>query len=70
VNEEVSSPGLPERIRDLLRRKGNRILAIKDIHQRLNEEPDSESRFHRDEVERVVERLEREGELLAVRGKR
>ncbi|MGA7617556.1 MAG: ribonuclease R [Thermoanaerobaculia bacterium] len=51
---------------DLLRKKGNRVLSISDIHERLQ----GDLSFERDEVESAVERLENEGVLVAVRGKR
>ncbi|MFL6246201.1 MAG: ribonuclease R [Thermoanaerobaculia bacterium] len=65
------SLGLPQRpelhqaIIELLRIRGNRLLGIKEIHERLDE-PD----VQREEVERAVEELEQEGAIIAVRGKR
>ncbi|HEX9501537.1 MAG TPA: VacB/RNase II family 3'-5' exoribonuclease, partial [Thermoanaerobaculia bacterium] len=56
---------LQQSIVDLLRQRGNRLLGIKEIHDRLAD-PDAK----RDEVERAVDALEREGVLLPVRGKR
>jgi len=50
---------------ELLRQRGNRLLSIGDIHQRLGD-PD----VTREQVERAVEDLEREGVVLPVRGKR
>ena len=56
---------LQQSIIDLLRKRGSRLLAIKEIWERLGD-PEAA----RDEVERAVEELEREGILIAVRGKR
>jgi ribonuclease R len=56
---------LQQSIVDLLRQRGSRLLGIKEIHERLND-PDAK----RDEVERAVEALERDGVILPVRGKR
>ncbi|HEY2324774.1 MAG TPA: ribonuclease R [Thermoanaerobaculia bacterium] len=49
----------------LLRERGNRLLAVADIHERLHD-PD----VTRDEVAIIVEELERDGVLVPVRGKR
>ena len=49
----------------LLRERGNRLLSIADIHERLTAGDHS-----RQDVERAVDDLEGEGILLAVRGKR
>ncbi len=56
---------LQQSIVDLLRQRGNRLLGIKEIHDRL-----ADPHAKRDEVERAVDALEREGVLLPVRGKR
>jgi ribonuclease R len=56
---------LQQSIVDLLRQRGSRLLGIKEIHERLAD-PDAS----RDEVERAVDALEREGVILPVRGKR
>jgi ribonuclease R len=56
---------LQRAIIDLLRRRGNRLLAITEIWERLAD-PDAS----RELVERAVEELERDGVVLAVRGKR
>jgi ribonuclease R len=56
---------LQQSIVDLLRQRGSRLLGIKEIHERLDD-PDAS----RDEVERAVDALEREGVILPVRGKR
>ncbi|PYQ28788.1 MAG: ribonuclease R [Acidobacteria bacterium] len=58
-------PELHQAIIDLLRRRGNRILAVKEIHERLDDVDAT-----REEVERAIEELESEGVILAVRGKR
>ena len=50
---------------ELLRQRGNRLLAISEIHERLAD-PDTS----REEVARVVEELEKDGVVLPVRGKR
>lgn len=51
-----------------MRQKGNRLLAIRDIHSRL---PGMTGEtFDRDVVSNVVEEMERDGSLVAVRGKR
>ncbi|HEX7193250.1 MAG TPA: ribonuclease R [Thermoanaerobaculia bacterium] len=49
----------------LLRERGNRLLAIGEIHERLND-----PEVTRDEVAIIVEELERDGVLVPVRGKR
>ncbi len=56
---------LHESIIALLRQRGNRLLPISDIHERL-QDPDATP----DQVERAVEELERDGAILALRGKR
>ena len=58
-------PELHQKIIELLRQRGNRLLSVSDIHERLAD-PD----FKREEVSRAVEDLESEGTLLAVRGKK
>jgi ribonuclease R len=50
---------------ELLRQRGNRLLSIAEIHERLGD-PD----LTRDDVARVVDELERDGIVVAVRGKR
>jgi ribonuclease R len=56
---------LHKAITDLLRERGNRLLGISDIWERLGD-PD----VTRDEVARVVEELESDGAVIAMRGKR
>src|SRR5712692_938764 len=56
---------LQQAIVDLLRQRGNRLLGVKDIYDRLDF-PDAS----RDEVERAIDALASEGIILAVRGKR
>lgn len=56
---------LHQKIIDLLRQRGSRLLSVADIHDRLAD-PDTK----REEVQHAVEELEGEGTLLAVRGKR
>jgi ribonuclease R len=58
-------PELHQAIIELLRQRGNRLLGIAEIHERL-EDADSA----REEVEHAVEELEQEGAIIAVRGKR
>ncbi len=58
-------PELHQSIIELLRQRGNRLLPVKDIHERL-EDPE----VTREEVERAVNELEQDGVILAVRGKR
>src|SRR2546428_6581586 len=55
---------LQQSIVELLRKRGNRLLAIKEIADRLDDD------VSRDEVERAVGELERDGIIIAVRGKR
>src|SRR5438093_8539622 len=50
---------------DLLRKRGNRLLSIREIHERLRD-----PEITPDDIERAIEELEREGIILAVRGKR
>ena len=50
---------------ELLRRRGNRLLTVADIHERLTAVDAT-----RDEVERAVEELEQDGTIMAVRGRR
>jgi ribonuclease R len=56
---------LQQAIVELLRQRGNRLLGVKEIYERLDF-PDAS----REEIERAVEQLERDGIVLAVRGKR
>jgi ribonuclease R len=49
----------------LLRERGNRLLAIGEIHERLHD-----PEVTRDEVAIIVEELERDGVVIPVRGKR
>lgn len=58
-------PALHEEIIELLRQKGNRLLTIADIHERLGS-PDANAGL----VTRAVEELERDGTIMSVRGKR
>jgi ribonuclease R len=59
------SAGLKQSITDLLRRRGSRLLPVKDIHDRLDASDASP-----EEVERAVAELEQDGVVVAVRGKR
>jgi ribonuclease R len=56
---------LKESITSLLRQRGSRLLAIKEIAERLAD-PDAS----RDDVARAVEEMERDGLVVPVRGKR
>ena len=56
---------LKESIAKLLRQRGSRLLAIKEIAERLAD-PDAS----RDDVARAVEEMERDGLVVPVRGKR
>ncbi len=56
---------LQQSIIDLLRQRGNRLLATKDIWDRLEDRE-----VTRDQVERAVNELESDGVILPVRGKR
>jgi ribonuclease R len=56
---------LHKSITDLLRRKGSRLLRVAEIWERLDDDD-----VPREEVERAVEELERDGAIVAVRGKR
>ena len=56
---------LQRSIIDLLRSKGNRLLTISDIRERL-----VDPELSREQVERAVEELEADGVVIAVRGKR
>jgi ribonuclease R len=58
-------PPLHEELVNLLRQRGNRLLRVSEIHERLGD-PDAT----RDQVERAMEELEQDGVVLAVRGKR
>ncbi|HEX6083420.1 MAG TPA: ribonuclease R [Thermoanaerobaculia bacterium] len=58
-------PALHEELIDLLRQRGNRLLRVSEIHERLAD-PDVTP----EELERAVEELERDGVILAVRGRR
>ena len=59
------SPGLHHSIIELLRQRGNRLLGVKEIFERLAD-PD----VTREQVDRAVDELESEGAIIAVRGKR
>jgi ribonuclease R len=63
VNAQPSE--LQRAIIELLRSKGNRLLTISDIRERLND-----PELSREQVERAVEVLEADGVVIAVRGKR
>ena len=56
---------IQQAIIDLLRQRGNRLLSISDIYERLGDRDRSRS-----DVERAVEELEGDGIVLPVRGKR
>jgi len=56
---------LQQSIVDLLRKRGNRLLGITEIFQRLPEHD-----APREQVERAIDELEQNGVIVAVRGKR
>ena len=58
-------PALHEELIELLRQRGNRLLRVSEIHERLGD-----ADVTPEEVEHAVEELERDGVILAVRGKR
>ena len=58
-------PELHQAIIDLLRQRGNRILGVKEIHERL-----ADRDVTREEVANAAEELENDGVTIAVRGKR
>jgi ribonuclease R len=58
-------PELHQAIIALLRERGNRLLGVKEIHERLND-PD----VPREQLDRAIEELEQDGVIIAVRGKR
>jgi ribonuclease R len=59
------SSDLKQRIIELLRSRGNRLLSVTEIWERL-----ADPEITREQTEREVEELERDGVVLAVRGKR
>jgi ribonuclease R len=63
----TSNAPLREQIETLLRRRGSRLLPVGDIHQRLTE---AGAELDRAAVEQEVAEMEREGRIVAVRGKR
>jgi len=65
VLHNILQTDLQQSIVDLLRKRGSRLLGIKEIFERL---PDRD--VSREEVERAVDELERDGIILPVRGKR
>jgi ribonuclease R len=64
VISELKTP-IHQSIIDLLRQRGNRLLSIADIRERL-----ANPEVSRDEVERAIGDLEREGTVIPVRGKK
>ncbi|HJQ40191.1 MAG TPA: ribonuclease R [Thermoanaerobaculia bacterium] len=58
-------PELHQAIIELLRQRGNRILGVKEIHERL-----TDAEVSREEVGIAAEELENDGVIIAVRGKR
>ncbi|MDP9190532.1 MAG: ribonuclease R [Acidobacteriota bacterium] len=58
-------PELHQAIIELLRQRGNRLLGVREIHERLDD-PD----IPREESDRAVEELEQEGTIIPVRGRR
>lgn len=58
-------PELHQSIIELLRQRGNHLLGIREIHERLDD-----AEIQREEVDRAVEELEQDGVIIPVRGKR
>ena len=58
-------PELHHAIVELLRERGSRLLGRKEIHERLDD-----PEVTKEDVDRAVEDLEREGVVVAIRGKR
>lgn len=58
----------PDAILELLDRRGSRVLSVRDIHKRLA--TGELSQLSRDAVAEAVENLERQGRIVAIRGKR
>ncbi len=58
-------PELHQALIELLRQRGNRVLAVKEIHERL-----ADHDVTREEVATAAEELENDGVIIAVRGKR
>ncbi|HUP61419.1 MAG TPA: ribonuclease R [Thermoanaerobaculia bacterium] len=58
-------PELHQAVIEVLRKRGNRLLRVSEIHERLDDPETS-----REEVARAVEELEADGVIVAVRGKR
>lgn len=67
---ELAPETLKKRISELLRKRGNRVLSIKDICERLNAADPAGGQLDRESVANIVEAMEQSGELVAVRGKR
>lgn len=64
----MSDHELKEQVTALLRAKGNRLLPIREIHERLDAA--TGTTHEREEVEGAVEEMERSGQIIPVRGKR
>ncbi len=58
-------PQLQQRIVELLRSRGNRLLSVGDVHERL-----ADPAISREQVALAVQDLEADGVIIAVRGKR
>lgn len=58
-------PAIQQSIIELLRQRGSRLLGVKEIFDRLEDDE-----LPREAVDRAVEELEQEGIIIAVRGKR
>jgi ribonuclease R len=66
--QSLSVPGsasLKQSITDLLRKRGSRMLPVKEIWERLGD-----PEVAREQVDRAVDELEQNGVIIAVRGKR
>ncbi len=62
----ITTTELQRDLEALLRTRGSRVLSIKDMHRRL--ERDGQRSLDREQLERLVEDLERRGALIAIRG--
>jgi len=65
LHDTILQTDLQQSIVELLRKRGNRLLGVREIFDRL---PDRDAT--REQVERAVDELESDGIILAVRGKR
>jgi ribonuclease R len=65
----TDNPGpLKDEILELLHQKGSRVLSVRDVADHLLKR--SGKTWSREQVERTMEELERQGKIVAIRGKR